>query len=676
MDEKLAFAKTLFEAGLGELKKRDLNAAERAFQEALRFAPGRPSIMVNLAAVLIGLRRHAEALPICASLAASDPDNVLGIINLALCEASLGQTAAALDRLNQVIAKNPKHVQAIIARAEVFIAMREFAQALADHDRVLEIDPDLVEAHLNRAHVLLAMGNGERAVAGFDNVVLRHPESADGHFGRASALHAIERHDAALKAISTALGLSPNNLNYIVKHADILRAVKQYDDALRAYDQVLKSNPDHYHALNNKGNLLREQAHPREAIAQYNLAILAARDPLDRAAALTNRATAYRDLDDFDAALIDHAEAIACVPNNPEAIQSRGATYLKMQKSTEALADYNRALAINPEHFGALTGRADSLLALRRNEAAVAQYDTVLALKPDFYQAHHTRGSALAKLDRNDEALRSYDRALEIRPDDPDVLSSKGDLLVKMGRGDEAARAYRAAIVHGGDEEFIRFRLASIGQEPIPALVPKRLVTELFDQYAVRFEEHLVKQLKYQTPELLAKRTLAFCSPEPLNILDIGCGTGLLGPYLLHRKRHLVGVDLSPRMIEKAREKQIYDELHVAELVEFLVTRTEEFDVVAAADVFVYIGDLNPVFAAVQRTLKDRGVFSFTVEKSLSENIVLSAAGRYAHSMDYIRRLARDFKFRIDEITERTIRMENGVDVKGYIAVLTSDRSL
>jgi predicted TPR repeat methyltransferase len=126
---------------------------------------------------------------------------------------------------------------------------------------------------------------------------------------------------------------------------------------------------------------------------------------------------------------------------------------------------------------------------------------------------------------------------------------------------------------------MIRYSLAALGAEPSPALPPQHYIVGLFDMYAETFDRDLVDKLNYQSPRLLAQLIARSVPADArLDILDIGCGTGLMGEGLRALKRTLTGVDLSPNMLEQARRRGIYDRLIETDIVAFLETQTDQFD--------------------------------------------------------------------------------------------------
>jgi predicted TPR repeat methyltransferase len=222
------------------------------------------------------------------------------------------------------------------------------------------------------------------------------------------------------------------------------------------------------------------------------------------------------------------------------------------------------------------------------------------------------------------------------------------------------------------ESELARYFVATLGAGPIPAKPPDVYVRELFDSYAGRFDEHLGRQLQYRLPDVMAT-TLKDLFARDLpwrSLLDLGCGTGLVGVAVRGMTDRLTGVDLSPRMVEKARQKEVYDELHVADIVEFVGPLAEAFDVVLAADVFIYLGDLEPVIRGVAAALGPRGVLAFSVEEGAAgSSYSLQSSGRYAHSRTYVETLAAGAGLEELRVTRLDLRVEAGRAIPGLLFV-------
>ena len=241
----------------------------------------------------------------------------------------------------------------------------------------------------------------------------------------------------------------------------------------------------------------------------------------------------------------------------------------------------------------------------------------------------------------------------------------------------QAVGAFEAALAADPADRLgagVRLAQLSVG-DPMRAMSPG-YVQALFDEYAVRFDRHLVQSLKYAGPALLhdAVRRAASRRLRPFRFataLDLGCGTGLAGAVFRSACGTLAGVDLSPAMVERARRKTLYDELAVGDLAVWLAARPERSaDLALAADVFVYVADLAPVFAAVARALRPDGLFAFTTQAHDGGGVLLGADGRYAHAESHLRELSDGVGLQVALSEPASTRQDRGRDVPGLLTVL------
>ncbi|WP_181706324.1 methyltransferase domain-containing protein [Chthonobacter rhizosphaerae] len=256
------------------------------------------------------------------------------------------------------------------------------------------------------------------------------------------------------------------------------------------------------------------------------------------------------------------------------------------------------------------------------------------------------------------------------------ALIGLADARAAVGDGPGAAEALKAALSADPDDLFgAALRLAALGRAPVPETPPEAYVRGLFDDYADRFETALVETLKYRVPwrlgSLLAdRRPAGVTAPAFGRVLDLGCGTGLMGEVLRARCVHLEGVDLSPEMLERAAGKQVYDALAVGDVAAHLEASETPLDLVTAADVFVYVGTLETVFAAVAARLAPDGLFAFSVEAADAGDVVLRDSLRYAHGEGYLRRLADEAGFVVLDLRRETLREDRSAPVEGFLVVL------
>lgn len=275
-------------------------------------------------------------------------------------------------------------------------------------------------------------------------------------------------------------------------------------------------------------------------------------------------------------------------------------------------------------------------------------------------------GQALQHLARPLDALIAYERALALDARLGAAWTLRGHLLRQAGRLADASVCFNNAIACGEDLASHQYFLGALGLGALPESAPPSFVRGLFDEYAERFESDLVGTLRYRGHEQVCGPLAALHPAAFASALDLGCGSGLAGPLLRPLAQRLTGIDLSPRMIERAAATGRYDDLHVAELLGHLRSTTARHDLVVACDVFIYLGSLAPVFEAVAHVLEAGGVFAFTVEAGDAEaGYDLLPTLRYAHSEAYLRGLAQAHALRVVRCERAPLREGHGESIAG-----------
>lgn len=205
--------------------------------------------------------------------------------------------------------------------------------------------------------------------------------------------------------------------------------------------------------------------------------------------------------------------------------------------------------------------------------------------------------------------------------------------------------------------------------------MPQGYVQTLFDQYAPRFESALVDDLGYRGPELLFRAVLSVraAARKPAffkRAIDLGCGTGLAATAFAREVDHFIGIDLSSRMLEKARLTGYYAELEVSDMVQGLRGKPDaSADLILAADAVIYLADLKPLFTEAQRVLAAGGLFAFTTETHAGEGVILGTGLRYAHSAEYVRDQVAAAGLKLSLLEDRSARNEDNVPAPGLVAV-------
>lgn len=327
------------------------------------------------------------------------------------------------------------------------------------------------------------------------------------------------------------------------------------------------------------------------------------------------------------------------------------------------------ALALAPGRPSVLTNLGAVRLRLGRPREALELLQEAVEKEPDNAEALGYCGTALAELGDPAHALPLLERALAVDASRGALWRLRGSVLVELGRPEDAAQSFREALVRGENPELVGYYLAGLGAGEAPPHAPAGYVAALFDSYAEQFDRQLVDALHYDAPQVLAAR-IAAAGRRFAHALDLGCGTGLCGRHLRPLADRLTGVDLSARMLQKAQATGAYDSLEQAEVRQFLAGTQESFDLVVAADVFIYVGALDDVFARVASHMPAGGVFAFTVEDSGGPELELRASLRYAHSEEGLRRLAQAHGFRVSHLERRPLRQEQQAQVAGLFVWL------
>lgn len=358
---------------------------------------------------------------------------------------------------------------------------------------------------------------------------------------------------------------------------------------------------------------------------------------------------------------------LAQSPEDRDAWAHQAAALDALGRHEEALGSHRRALALDAGHIPSLFHCGVTLQRLRRHDEARAMFETLLKLVPDHAGAWFHHGVSLQHLERHDDALVSYERALAADPGRAAAWSHRGGILKDIGRRDEAANCFEQAIALGGDPELNGYFLASLRGGAMPLAAPREYVRQLFDDYADSFDDHLVGVLRYRAHEQLVGTLEAMHVGPFRRALDLGCGTGLCGPLLRPLAQAIDGVDLAARMLDQARARDIYEELIQADIAEHLHATPQRYDLLIAADVFIYIGALEVLFQGARRVMDTGGIFCFSVEAAKDGvDFELRPSQRYAHSERYLRALAAEHHFEVASLTRQTVREDQRQPIDGY----------
>jgi predicted TPR repeat methyltransferase len=274
------------------------------------------------------------------------------------------------------------------------------------------------------------------------------------------------------------------------------------------------------------------------------------------------------------------------------------------------------------------------------------------------------------------EAVELIEQTLALVPHFAPAWLLLGKAHAALGAHGPAVAAFESALAHDPEDTIgAGLELARLGSRPAARAMTHAFVRTLFDDYAPGFDTHLTQELSYRAPDIImaALRRVRTEQQQAFlfgRVLDLGCGSGLMGAAVRAYAEYLGGCDLSPRMIAQARAKTVYDGLAVADIASFLAAEAAaSAELVLAADVFVYVGELATIFAAAARVLEPQGLFAFTVQSHDGGGVIVGDDRRYHHADAYIREVAVTY-FHVAILEPAVTRLEGGEPVPGRVCVL------
>ncbi|HEY1103925.1 MAG TPA: methyltransferase domain-containing protein [Burkholderiaceae bacterium] len=343
----------------------------------------------------------------------------------------------------------------------------------------------------------------------------------------------------------------------------------------------------------------------------------------------------------------------------------------RQDRHTEALAAARQAVALAPDSIDVLHRAIHVAHQTLNPHLALQWLEQVLRLDPGNASAQLQVARDLSQIGEYRQSLAAYAPLVEAYPAHADIRLGRAKTAILAGEHAQARQDCAALVAGEPDNPTYRFWL-EVAHGQVPPTQPAAMTQALFDGYAPQFDRHLVEGLQYQVPARVAALVAARYPDNRLDLLDAGCGTGLLGKHLGRIQGALVGVDLSPRMVEQAARLQRYDQLHTGDLLDFLVaTPDAHYDVVAACDVFIYVGDLTAVIPQAGRAIRPGGhcIFSCEAAQPGEADLVLRPSTRYAHQLHHVQALCTAAGFDDTTFEPATIRVEDGERIEGYIVV-------
>ncbi|MFI4955998.1 MAG: tetratricopeptide repeat protein [Gammaproteobacteria bacterium] len=437
----------------------------------------------------------------------------------------------------------------------------------------------------------------------------------------------------------------------------------QIDLAATLYQRILENMPRHPGTLYNFATLNAKRNDFDQAILLFERMLDV--EP-DFAQAYYNVAICYMKKGDVRTAMTHLKNAVTLVPHYVEAQHLLGGILLRMDKFQEAEVHLKAALAANPDHPAVLCHMGIAYVHLGRMDDARENLIRSIALDSSLAEAHYHLGLVALKAGQIDEADTHFQSTIARDPQHFSAYYNLALIKKKQAQYKLAEHFIEKAYAIAPEHPFVAYLYGILNTSKAPTVTPPDYVASLFNEYAPYYDEHLTKVLNSDLP-MTCLAVFKKVHDKPVNTtVDLGCGTGLCGAMFRDQTQRLIGVDLSEKMLDKARDKKIYDTLYQEDMLAMLRRAEHKIDLVLCCDALVYVGALEPFFEALKKALKEGGHALFTCEAGESP-FALSIDGRFTHSEYYIRDCAMQHGFTINAFENTVLREQNGKPVMGYV---------
>lgn len=363
--------------------------------------------------------------------------------------------------------------------------------------------------------------------------------------------------------------------------------------------------------------------------------------------------------------------AVKATPEWPVAVTELAQLLARQNQFPEAMELAERAVRLDENNLELLARVIAVAHRAQHFDTAVVWLERAAALNPGNTEIKHLLANDWRVLGQHDKAQAAYDQLVELLPDDREVLLGRAFNALAADNLSQALRDCEALLARNPADEEAQF-YSELARGNTPKKQPVTMVRPMFDGLADQFDQHLVTRLGYKLPREVADIINDRYPDRKLNVLDLGCGTGLLGACLGRIDGALVGVELSRPMIDQAIKHGVYDRFHNVDLLEALQATPESlYDVIAALDVFIYVGDLTAAIPDAYRILRPGGHFIVSCEQAQENeaDLVLRPTRRYAHKASHVEAMCRAAGFEQVTLELKPLRYEMNEPVAGFLIV-------
>lgn len=533
-------------------------------------------------------------------------------------------------------------------------------EAIAAYERLIS-DSDCAEPLQLLGIAYGQLGQQEQAKHYLQRYLEKVPDNASAHNNLANVYKKLGEHDSAWQHYQKSLALAPDNASTYSNLAVMSMQRQEDSQALAYFAQALHLKEDYSDAYYNRALLYLKQAQGDRAVEDLKQCLTY--DPTHQNA-WRQLAMIYHQQGEHDLAKMSYEKLIALDPQDGAAQHRYAGLLVDAGDIDQAIDHYHLALDVDMDDIDTHYNLASIFLNQKKYDMALGHWLKCYGQEESADYGYHV-GLCYLCLNRFLEAITYFEEVLIKDHRHSDAQTNLAICCLKSHQYERALQAFKQAQKLNPEDDTVNYMIAALsGSHQQYQRAPAQYVQDLFDFYSENYDEHMLKALDFSTPEHLFHMFSEVSQPPYDLMLDLGCGSGLMGQWFKPMAQRLVGIDLSEKMIALAEKTGHYDTLVHGDLFTE-ISVYQGVDVVLLCDTLPYLGDLQPLFSALPAVLKDEGMVLFSHELCSGDSYQLLPSGRFQHSKAHVEQALAAHGFEVIASRQETLRREKGKAVQG-----------
>lgn len=510
--------------------------------------------------------------------------------------------------------------------------------------RAIKNAPKHFPIHFNLAVSLGALGHYTEAIEAYHRVLEFNDCCKEAYLGLGNIYWAQNKKDIAKQSFAKALSIDANYIEAKTNLAEL-------SDDIQTLKSISMNNPQSLYYLGRRS--FNERDFP-----QAEFYLQQADELIDDDEIKTMLGEALLNQNKSALALQKFYQAVQINKHNVNALINIADMETLNGNFTEAEKYYKKTIETDANNLRAHTNYANMLCQNKRTLEALEEYRQAVIISPQSPELSYNLSLILKSLEEYEAALDLMFHAFYLAPSREDWSLNIAETLIMFNEKapQKAKKICENWYEKMPDNVVVKHLLATLNKQSDKD--EKEYNRLLFDKFAPTYEKTL-KNINYKVADKIAETY----SPLKGKILDLGCGTGLLGEKIKNVDNQIFGVDISTEMLSIAAEKGVYTDLYNQDIEEFLQVNRCKFDYVTAADVFCYFGDLDEIIKTIYPVPI---IFSIESDENC-DKYFLQPNGRYRHSPNHVKQILQEAGYTRIEETSLILRKENDKDIQGMI---------